>query len=233
MYPTRRHPCNPATCIVTGSSPSRHRPSILRVRAAAGGSGCNRVEGMAARVHDHPDPQRFVVGTVGLPGERTFFLQAKSGDGLTTVTLEKEQVELLGERMNELLDLVRQKSSDPQSIPLMPVESLIDNAGLNVPVEAEFRVGTMSLGWDTAAGHMIVECFELTDADAASGASADPDDDSEDRDRLRVVLTAAQAREFSRRADQIVNAGREDCPFCALPLDAEGHMCPRANGVAR
>lgn len=188
---------------------------------------------MAPQVFDHPSPDRFVVGTVGLPGERTFFLQARTDQRVTTVTLEKEQVEMLGERMNELLDLVRSKTSDPQSIPLAPREELIDNAGLSVPVESEFRVGTMSLGWDTVAEHMVVECFEFTRTDAESGTSADPEDESEDRDRLRVVLSAARAREFSRRADQVVNAGRQDCPFCSLPLDPEGHICPRANGVAR
>lgn len=188
---------------------------------------------MAAQLFDHPDPDRFVVGTIGLPGERTFFLQARSDQRITTVTVEKEQVEMLGERMNELLDLVRSKSHDPQSIPPMPREEFIDNAGLSVPVESEFRVGTMSLGWDTSAEHMVVECFELTQNDANSGTSADPEDESEARDRLRVVLTAAQAREFSRRADQVVNAGRADCPFCSLPLDAQGHICPRANGVPR
>ncbi|WP_101650222.1 DUF3090 domain-containing protein [Brevibacterium ihuae] len=187
---------------------------------------------MPPQVFDHSAPDRFVVGTVGLPGERTFFLQARTAERITTVVLEKEQVEMLGERVNELLDLVRSKSSDPRSIPLQPREDLIDNAGLSVPVEAEFRVGTMSLGWDTVAEHMVIECFEFTQEDAESGTSADPDE-AEDRDRLRVVLGAAQAREFSRRADQVVGAGRQDCPFCSLPLDADGHMCPRANGVAR
>jgi uncharacterized repeat protein (TIGR03847 family) len=188
---------------------------------------------MAAQVFDHPNPDRFVVGTVGLPGERTFFLQARTDSRITTVTLEKEQVELLGERMNELLDMVRSKSTNPQAIPVAPLESHVDNAGLSMPIEAEFRVGTMSLGWDTVAEHMLVECFELTQRDAESGTSADPEDESESRDRLRVILTAAQAREFARRADQVVNAGREDCPFCSLPLDADGHMCPRANGIPR
>ncbi|MFL0577516.1 DUF3090 domain-containing protein [Brevibacterium luteolum] len=188
---------------------------------------------MAVPIFEHPSPDRFIAGTVGLPGERTFFLQVASEGVVTSVTLEKEQVEMLGERMDELLDMVRAKGASTVPIPVGPLEELIDNAGLAMPVDSEFIVGTMSLGWDTQAGLLIVECFELTQQDAESGTSGDPDDDSQERRSLKVTLTAGQAREFARRADQVVNAGRSDCPFCALPLDPAGHMCPRANGIAR
>ena len=197
------------------------------------GIECHRVRTMAAPIFEHSSPDRFIAGTVGLPGERTFFLQAASEGVVTSVTLEKEQVEMLGERMDELLDMVRAKGASTVPIPVGPLEELIDNAGLAMPVDAEFIVGTMSLGWDTQTGLLIVECFELTQQDAESGTSGDPDDDTQERRSLKVTLTAGQAREFARRADQVVNAGRSDCPFCALPLDPAGHMCPRANGIAR
>lgn len=188
---------------------------------------------MPPRVFEYPDPERFIVGTVGLPGERTFYLQASALGSITTVTLEKEQVEMLGERMNELLDMVRAKSDSGRAIPANPDPLLADNAGLVMPVDPEFRVGTMSLGWDTQKHHLVIECLEMTREDAEAGVSADPDDGETDRDVMRVNLSAAAAREFARRADQIVNAGREDCPFCSLPLDPDGHLCPRANGVPR
>ena len=120
-----------------------------------------------------------------------------------------------------------------QLLALLERGQRIDNAGLNVPIDPEFRVGTMSLGWDTVAHELVVECFELTEEDAQAGTSADPDDDAVERDVLRTVLDAAGAREFARRAEQVVSAGRGDCPFCSLPLEPEGHLCPRANGVAR
>src|SRR2546430_15773861 len=47
---------------------------------------------------------------------------------------------------------------------------------------------------------------------------------------LRVRITPAEARAFSQRALQIVGQGRPACPLCGLPLDAEGHICPRQNG---
>ena len=101
------------------------------------------------------------------------------------------------------------------------------------PIEPEFRVGTMSLGWDTVKHELVIECFELTEADAQAGESADPDDDEVEREVLRIVLDAAGAREFARRGEQVVGAGRGDCPFCSLPLEPEGHLCPRANGIPR
>ncbi|WP_309130242.1 DUF3090 domain-containing protein [Brevibacterium sp.] len=185
-----------------------------------------------AALYDHPTPDRFVVGTIGLPGERTFLLQAKSESALTTVVVEKEQVEILADRITELLDMVMIK--DPAArVPQTALDERIDNAGLNVPIDPEFRVGTMSLGWDTVAHELVVECFELTEEDAQAGTSADPDDDEVEREVLRVVLDAAGAREFARRAEQVVSAGRGDCPFCSLPLEPDGHLCPRANGIAR
>lgn len=189
-----------------------------------------------AALYDHPTPDRFVVGTIGLPGERTFLLQAKSGNMLTTVVVEKEQVEILADRITELLDMVMIK--DPAArVPQTALDDRIDNAGLNVPIEPEFRVGTMSLGWDTVKHELVIECFELTEADAQAdaqaGESADPDDDEVEREVLRIVLDAAGAREFARRGEQVVGAGRGDCPFCSLPLEPDGHLCPRANGIPR
>ncbi|HWI33662.1 MAG TPA: DUF3090 family protein, partial [Lapillicoccus sp.] len=55
-------------------------------------------------VHDFDPPDRFVVGTVGEPGQRVFFLQALSGRRLVSVSCEKEQVAILAERVDDVLD---------------------------------------------------------------------------------------------------------------------------------
>ncbi|MCI2263916.1 DUF3090 domain-containing protein [Sediminivirga luteola] len=189
---------------------------------------------MPATVFDHSEPDRFIVGTVGLPGERTFYLQAKSGRRVTSVIVEKEQASVLAERMDALLDLVLAKQPGGAGVPAEPLPELVDNAELSTPIEPEFRVGTMSLAWDTSADRLVLECFELSQADAEAGESLSPDDESGiDRDVLRVSLDGARAREFVRRAEQVVSAGRGDCPLCSLPLDAGGHLCPRANGIPR
>ncbi|HEY5033265.1 MAG TPA: DUF3090 family protein, partial [Actinomycetes bacterium] len=44
---------------------------------------------------------------------------------------------------------------------------------------------------------------------------------------------AAVARAFAQRAAAVVGAGRPPCPFCGLPLDPTGHLCPRQNGYRR
>lgn len=179
---------------------------------------------MAEREYVFPAPERFIVGTVGLPGDRSFYFQAKDADRVVTVAVEKEQVELLGERINELLDMVRSRSADGYMIPAGPDPADADNANLEMPVDPEFRVGTMSLGWDTRRRHLEIEC---------SAINLGQDSEDSESPVLRVILSAEAAREFARRADQVVNAGRADCPFCSLPLDPDGHLCPRANGVAR
>ena len=59
---------------------------------------------MASVIHSFDPPERFVAGTVGPPGQRTFFLQARTGARVTSVALEKQQVSVLAERIDELLD---------------------------------------------------------------------------------------------------------------------------------
>ncbi len=68
-------------------------------------------------VHAFDPPERFVTGTVGEPGSRTFFLQARSGSRLVSVSLEKQQVAALAERVDELLDEVMDSETSTAVIP--------------------------------------------------------------------------------------------------------------------
>jgi uncharacterized repeat protein (TIGR03847 family) len=175
-------------------------------------------------------PERFVAGTVGQPGERTFYLQAAGGGRTVSVALEKLQVSVLAERLEELLEEVRRRSADavPASVPT----ELEDTAPLDAPVEEEFRVGTMGLAWDGETNRVVVEA--LAQADSEGESDVEPLSDAEEGpDALRVVITAAAARAFIVRAQRVVAAGRPPCPLCALPLDPEGHICPRQNGHRR
>lgn len=188
---------------------------------------------MPRQVFDYVDPERFVAGTVGQPGQRTFFLQARTGPRLTSVVAEKRQVAILAERMHEMLDEVDRRAVGPDApVPAAtPLDDApagtVDTAPLDTPIEEEFRVGTMSLSWDPAAERVVVECF--ADGDEAE----DEDDESGDGAVLRIHMTGAYARSFVTRALAVVAAGRPPCPFCDLPLDADGHICPRANGYRR
>ncbi|MEI8260723.1 MAG: DUF3090 domain-containing protein [Actinomycetes bacterium] len=182
---------------------------------------------MSRHIHLHEHPERFIVGTVGLPGERTFFLQARTGNVLTSVALEKSQVSVLADRIDQLLDEVA--ATRDASIP--PRGSLSgDLSPLEAPIVEEFRVGAMSLGWDDSAHRVVVEAHAIADEDQTL---PDITDDSEGPDTLRVWLDADQARAFAERSRSVVSAGRPPCPLCLQPLDAQGHICPRANGYRR
>jgi uncharacterized repeat protein (TIGR03847 family) len=194
---------------------------------------------LSRQVFLYDPPDRFVAGTVGLPGRRTFFLQA-SGQGRTTsVALEKTQVAALAERIDELLDEVVRRSGGNAPVPAVAPPELADTAPLEVPVEEEFRVGTMALAWDTEEQRMIVDAQAIVELDAESEEDlADAEerllqDEVNGPPMLRVRLTGTQARAFAKRALEVVNAGRPPCPLCSLPLDPEGHVCPRQNGYRR
>ncbi|MFD8123668.1 DUF3090 domain-containing protein [Streptomyces albidoflavus] len=184
-------------------------------------------------------PERFVAGTVGLPGRRTFFLQASSQGRVTSVALEKTQVAALAERMNELLDEVVRRSGGNAAVPAVVPADVADSAPLDNPVEEEFRVGTMALAWDGEDQRMIVEAQALvelegdSDEDLAAAEERLLQDEENGPPMLRVRLSGAQARAFAKRALDVVNAGRPPCPLCSLPLDPEGHVCPRQNGYRR
>jgi len=170
-------------------------------------------------------PDRFVAGTVGPPGQRTFFLQASAGRRVTSVSLEKEQVSVLADRINDLLDsYAGGAGGDHAAAPL------VDNAPLDTPIEDDFRVNTLSLGWDDTRHVVVIECL---DRDPDDPEEADPEVLAEEPRQVRVVLTPATARAFARRAQSVVSAGRPPCPFCGGPLEPEGHICPRANGYKR
>ncbi len=185
-------------------------------------------------VHLFDPPERFVVGTVGEPGQRTFFLQARSGSRLTSVVLEKEQVAALAERVDEMLDEIVRTSAGSSTVPAVSPVELDDSEPLEQPIEEEFRVGTMTLAWDNSAEQVVLEIFsvEASSEDEEESATA-PVEDEDNGEVLEVHLTAASARAFAKRANNVVAAGRPACPFCGNPLDPEGHICPRANGFRR
>jgi uncharacterized repeat protein (TIGR03847 family) len=181
---------------------------------------------MPGREFAFDPPERFVAGTVGEPGQRTFFLQASGGGRLITVALEKLQVSALAERLDELLDEVRRRQGSDSSVPAVAPPQLEDVAPLDTPVEEEFRVGTLALAWDDEESLVIIEAQSVVDEEPG-GAPSDTDTVA---DMLRVKLSPAVARAFAKRALRVVAAGRPPCPLCGNPLDAEGHICPRQNG---
>ncbi|HET6560763.1 MAG TPA: DUF3090 domain-containing protein [Marmoricola sp.] len=183
-------------------------------------------------VHRFDPPERFVAGTVGPPGQRTFFLQARSGTRLTSVSLEKQQVAVLAERIDGLLDELLREEGGAGTVPAVTPTSMEDTAPLDQPIEEEFRAGTMTLAWDPEAGRVVIEVFPI-DESVVTG-EAMPEEDAPDPEEMLVVsITPAGARAFCKRALAVVSAGRPPCQFCGGPMDPAGHLCPRANGFRR
>jgi uncharacterized repeat protein (TIGR03847 family) len=186
------------------------------------------------QVFFYDPPERFVAGTVGEPGQRTFFLQARAAGRITSVALEKQQVALLAEQIDKLLDEVLRVEGPAAPVPPATDQPVDDLAPLDQPIEEEFRVGTLALGWDPNAERLVIVAQAPGDEDAeVPGPAIDDDDETDGPDVLRVRLTGEMARAFAKRALSVVSAGRPACPFCGLPLDPAGHICPRSNGYRR
>lgn len=198
---------------------------------------------MPRRRYIFDPPERFIAGTVGDPGNRTFFLQAREGGRVVSVALEKIQVAVLAERLGDLLGELDRRGV-PQAANERAPEGLAsplgaehathahddDAAPLDEPLVEAFRAGSLTLGWDADAELVLVEAR----AQDEDGEGIDPDDDDDEDedgpDLLRVRLTAAAARSFVARAARVVAGGRPPCPLCGAPLDPRGHICPRRNG---
>ena len=192
---------------------------------------------MPRQIFVYDPPERLVIGTVGPPGERTFFLQARGVGQLTSVVLEKVQVAALAERLDLLLDEVLRASGGASSVPAVAPLELNDTLPLDQPIVEEFRVGALGLGWDPDTERVVVEALAVSDSDADSDSDSnddDPalmsDDDAVGPDVLRARITGGVARAFTKRALAIVAAGRPPCQFCGQPLDPESHVCARSNG---
>lgn len=152
---------------------------------------------------------RLIVGTIGAPGEREFFLQLESGNQVLSLAIEKGQAAALADRMSDLLKEIRNREGAQWKTPPH------DDAPLKVPVEPEFIVTQLSLVWDPVSQKIALEAF------------------GEMEDGVQINISLSQAAEFIRRTERVVSAGRIPCQFCGLPLNIEGHLCPRANGYRR
>ena len=162
-------------------------------------------------------PERFVAGTVGEPGERAFYLQLRSSSRLFSVAVEKAQVQAMSARLDVMINEIRKTN------PLLTIEKFaIDDAPLESPIDAAFQIGAMSLAWDEVTLLICVELFELED-----------DEEEGEGEVVEINISVGMAAAFAARSKAVVNAGRLPCPFCGIPIDPRGHLCPRANGYRR
>lgn len=153
-------------------------------------------------------PEHFSVGTVGPPGERVFYLQARQSRTLVTLKCEKEQVRALAEYLAQLLARRPPGGAEPPSDP-----------ALLEPMDAGWAVGSLGVGYDEAADRIIVVAKELPEEEGADEPAT-----------ARFRITRVQATAFVEQAQVLMKAGRPICPMCGRPKDAGGHICPGGNG---
>jgi uncharacterized repeat protein (TIGR03847 family) len=179
---------------------------------------------MPTRVHEFAWPDRVVVGTIGPPGARTFYLQVRAGTQIVSIALEKQQSALLAEKIDEILDQLMAVEGNPFSVPTSTPIELVDNDQLEA-VQEQFRTGSMSLGWDPTTAQVVIEAYAITDVDADDDDESPDEGEANAAEMLLVRMPVGTARAFAKRTREIVGAGRPTCPLCGYPIDADGHIC--------
>jgi uncharacterized repeat protein (TIGR03847 family) len=179
---------------------------------------------MPTRVHEFAWPDRVVVGTIGLPGARTFYLQVRAGTQIVSIALEKQQSALLAEKIDEILDQLITVEGNPFSVPTSTPIELVDNDQLEA-VQEQFRTGAISLGWDPTTAQIVIEAYPITDVEPDNDDVSRDEDDADVPEMLLVRMPVGTARAFTKRTREIVGAGRPTCPLCGYPIDADGHTC--------
>lgn len=168
-----------------------------------------------SRSFELPEAEWATVGAVGEPGQRTFYIQARQGQQLLTLKVEKQQVAALAQFLGEVL----------ADLPAPEEPTAAGAPGLEEPVLAEWAVGSIQLAYDSSADRIVMLAEEVDDDEAET-----LDDPLSSQGAARIGLTRASAALIIRVGAELVSAGRPACPLCGRPMDPEGHSCPRTNG---
>jgi uncharacterized repeat protein (TIGR03847 family) len=160
------------------------------------------------------DPNHLVIGTIGLPGEREFFLQVGNGENVSSFALEKSQAEGLARKSIQLLqDLNLKKQVDNHRFQLI------------TPLESEFQIGVITITWRPESERFHIEVEGIEDAGENGFAR--------ESQGLEIIVSPDLLTAFSSHTLEVVAAGRQPCIFCGNPVNSDGHLCPRSNGYRR
>jgi uncharacterized repeat protein (TIGR03847 family) len=174
---------------------------------------------MSSQRWSFDQPDRFIVGTIGAPGEREFYFQIRQKNTLVSLATEKSQAMALAERITTIIREIK------KSAPLSAVNPApIDDQPLELPLDSEFIVGAIGIAFDPSLLEIEI---------SFRGENEDESDDDESGPAVEVHLDLSMALAFAQRTMALVAAGRPLCPFCTSPIDPKGHLCPRANGYRR
>jgi len=163
--------------------------------------------------YEFEEVDAFTTGAVGRPGERMFFLQARTGRTRVAVKCEKQQVAAISQYLRRVLSDL----PPPEDRPLPAALEFVE------PEQTVFVLGPIGLGYDRSSDKLVVQLEEVGELDE-EGDEVDGHDG-----QVRLYVTRGQAAAFCDHADRIIAAGRPDCRWCSLPIDPDGHPCPRMN----
>lgn len=154
-------------------------------------------------------PHHVTAGFVGVPGERTFYVQAEDDHQRVTLALEKAQVGGISELLAQLLARVDDTPATDWDRDAMELRD---------PVDPRWRVGEIGAGLDPQLGRFVLEFNELV----AEG---------EEQELVRFSIDQDQARRLAAHAEEIIGQGRPLCQLCGRPTESDGsHVCPSSNG---
>lgn len=159
-----------------------------------------------SRSFELPAVEAVTVGTIGVPGQRVFYLQARAGVTVVTLKVEKQQVAALGAALLEMV------------ADLPPPDGTEGAPELQEPVEPEWVAGTMGLSPYDEESRRVTLLLEELVPEGEDGASA------------QLGLTVGQMYALAARAEELLGQGRPPCPLCNNPIDPRGHSCPKTNG---
>ena len=174
---------------------------------------------MSSQKWSFDQPDRFIVGTIGAPGEREFYFQVRQKNILISLATEKSQATALAERITTIIREIK------KSAPLSAVNPApVDDLPLELPLDSEFVVGAIGIAFYPSLLEIEIS-FRAEDGDEVEDEDSGP--------IVEIHLDLSMALAFAQRTMALVAAGRPLCPFCISPIDPRGHLCPRANGYRR
>ena len=150
--------------------------------------------------------------TFGEPGMRTFRLVLKAGAAISLVWLEKEQLFQLGTSLQEAVRRLSEADRERPSTPEAPEWS-------GEETNIEFKALQLMLKYEPSGNSFYFEAHE-------------GDEGEDDAASTSCWVTVSQSAVLSEEALRICAAGRPPCLLCGLPIDPNGHICPRSNGHA-
>lgn len=158
------------------------------------------------------DPlDNLAVGTVGPPGRRQFFIQARGSGRSLTLACEKVQVQALIERIREAMEAQGAPSYEGLATPSAPPSE---------PLDAEWAIAELGVGFHEQSERYVI----VVRPGAAETGEVD-------ELTVRMWATPDRLRAFTVQAEAVLSQGRQTCPRCGLPMDPAGHPCPLSNGA--